>query len=273
MAQDRRDLADFSAVQCSAPFPVTLRIAPGTSSVLLTASQDFAAELARVQTDVSNGTLTISYTGQFSSAGASAFGGSFAGGAVFASGGSSFSSSTSSSGGESVSIINGVVYRNGQRVDGGDEGGAGGAMPDIRITVTAARFAALTLAGVGSIGNESVSALTEPELEVQLTGTGQLRLSNIQADTVRASLNGTGQMSLSGGATTLSANLQGTGQLEALELPVQDAEVWVAGTGQAKVTVAQRLSGGIQGVGAIGYRGDPQLDVQKSFTGRLYKIP
>jgi hypothetical protein len=105
----------------------------------------------------------------------------------------------------------------------------------------------------------SLSALT-------LTGSGNISVSGIEAQSLTVTLAGSGTLTGSGTATSLDVMVSGSGHAQFARLVASDVQAVVSGSGAIFVTATKSLDASVPGSGTIVYAGSPQ-DVTKSVTG------
>lgn len=109
--------------------------------------------------------------------------------------------------------------------------------------------------------------VTVPSLRsATLSGTGQLMLTGVAANTFTARLPGTGTLVASGRATRIDASVSGDGAIRLESLLATDATVTVGGTGSVMIHVTGSLNATVSGTGSIIYTGHPE-SVTKTITG------
>ena len=111
-----------------------------------------------------------------------------------------------------------------------------------------------------------------PSLDLNVSGSGEVRMNFIDYDAIDIQLSGSGYIELEGTGGELQAHISGSGDIVALDCPVREAEVHVSGSGTAKVDVAQKLTAHISGSGDVYYEGSPVVDSHISGSGRVVKI-
>lgn len=110
-------------------------------------------------------------------------------------------------------------------------------------------------------------AVTVPSLRsATLSGTGQLVVTGVAADTFTARLPGTGTVVASGQADRVDGSVSGEGALTLDSLLATDATVTVDGTGSVAVYASGSLRAAVSGTGSVVYTGHPQ-SVSKTITG------
>ncbi|HRI60096.1 MAG TPA: head GIN domain-containing protein [Saprospiraceae bacterium] len=109
-------------------------------------------------------------------------------------------------------------------------------------------------------------------LDLDVSGSGEIRMNFIDYDDIDIQLSGSGYIELEGTGGELNAHVSGSGDIVALDCPVREAEVHVSGSGTVKVDVAQKLTAHISGSGDVYYQGSPVVDSEISGSGRVVKI-
>ena len=100
-----------------------------------------------------------------------------------------------------------------------------------------------------------------------LTGSGNIVVSGIEAESLKVTLPGSGTLTGSGTATRLDVTVSGSGTVQFTRLVANDAQAVVSGSGTIFITATKTLDASVSGSGAILYTGNPQ-DVTKSVTGK-----
>jgi len=99
-----------------------------------------------------------------------------------------------------------------------------------------------------------------------LSGSGNIVVTGVEADSLDVSLPGSGTLTGSGTAARLDVGVAGSGMVQFTELVAQAVRAAVSGSGSVFVTATESLDASVPGSGAIIYAGSPQ-DVTKSITG------
>jgi hypothetical protein len=109
--------------------------------------------------------------------------------------------------------------------------------------------------------------VTMPSLRsATLSGTGQLMLTGVAANTFTARLPGAGTLVASGHAARIDASISGDGAMRLESLLATDATVTVGGTGSVMIHVSGSLDATVSGTGSIIYIGHPE-SVTRTITG------
>jgi hypothetical protein len=106
---------------------------------------------------------------------------------------------------------------------------------------------------------ESTVTINVPELEAfVINGAGDVDIRGFDGGAFSYRLRGAGDTELSGKVDELEIQLSGAGDIDASDLVAQDAEVRVSGAGNAKVHVENRIDARVSGVGNIVCYGNPK---------------
>src|SRR5690606_29610430 len=139
----------------------------------------------------------------------------------------------------------------------------------IKITIPFQDIEGVALAGSGDLWNEDV--ITANTFKAALAGSGDVTLK-INASHVKGSLAGSGDLTLKGVTENLDASVAGSGDFHGFDLEAQNTEVNVAGSGDAQVVSKKSLKARVSGSGDISYRGNPEFeDTKVAGSGSIRK--
>ncbi len=99
-----------------------------------------------------------------------------------------------------------------------------------------------------------------------LTGSGNLVVDGIAAESFAVALPGSGTITGSGTTTRLAVTVGGSGTVQVTRLVAHQVRAAVSGSGSIFVNATDRLDASVSGTGAILYVGNPKV-VTKSITG------
>ncbi|MBL4685881.1 MAG: DUF2807 domain-containing protein, partial [Nannocystaceae bacterium] len=90
--------------------------------------------------------------------------------------------------------------------------------------------------------------LTTPSLrEIDLSGSSAVQADGLSDDSFVFEVSGSGKLTAVGKGKTLKANVSGSGEIDAIALPVADANVKVSGSGRVKSTATSSLTADVSG--------------------------
>jgi hypothetical protein len=99
-----------------------------------------------------------------------------------------------------------------------------------------------------------------------LSGSGNIVVTGVEAESLDANLPGSGTLTGSGTAAQLDVDVAGSGVVQFTGLVAQTVRAAVSGAGSVFINATGSLDASVSGSGAILYAGDPQ-DVTRSVTG------
>ena len=112
-----------------------------------------------------------------------------------------------------------------------------------------------------------------PSLEsVDLHGAGDIDISGFTGSSFSFNLSGAGNLTMDGEVDDLEVRVSGAGNIDTRKLEAQNVEVSISGAGNAKVYASNSLNGRVSGVGNLSYYGDPEhKKTQVSGLGHIRK--
>ena len=130
----------------------------------------------------------------------------------------------------------------------------------IHISVPVSDIDGLILTGSGDI--TSNSTLNTSGLDVNLIGSGDISL-DVKANKVDAKVTGSGDLKLSGSVTDFEIKVTGSGDFKGSELTAKNTQVYVSGSGSAKVNATNSIKARVNGSGDVSYSGNPEFSDTK----------
>ena len=112
----------------------------------------------------------------------------------------------------------------------------------------------LKLRGAGAL--TGLGTLRVPALAVALTGAGQATLA-VSNTRTSVAISGAGTVTMSGTTTNQEVSIDGAGRYHGFGLQSAATVASIVGYGSSKVLATKSLTGTINGVGRICYRGQP----------------
>lgn len=90
-----------------------------------------------------------------------------------------------------------------------------------------------------------------------LTGSGGLRMSGLEQDSLSVDLRGSGDVRVEGGADTLTLKLQGSGDIDAAQLEARKVVIKLDGSGDIRAYAAEEADVSVRGSGDVNIAGNP----------------
>lgn len=138
----------------------------------------------------------------------------------------------------------------------------------VNIYITAKTLTNLILSGSGQMKVDGT--IKAPDFKASVSGSGSMTVA-AEAVKLQATVSGSGNMKLSGSAQTSELTLSGSGNLSGGDFKTKNAIVTVSGSGNAGLTVEQDLKATLSGSGNIRYSGNPNVSETKSGSGKIAK--
>lgn len=142
----------------------------------------------------------------------------------------------------------------------------------IRIYITMPDISEIELSGSGSV--ESQTPIKAASLKIDLSGSGNIKITSLQTPELKANITGSGDIFLTGDndQAGMDATITGSGSIKADELRVANATIHITGSGSARVNVLKELETNITGSGSVLYKGNPLINAHSTGSGRTSSL-
>jgi hypothetical protein len=143
----------------------------------------------------------------------------------------------------------------------------------INAYITMPEINQLSVSGSGDLICET--PVKTNEIDVKVSGSGSIRMQNLESHEVSAVITGSGDITLAGSTSEngeLDAVITGSGSFKSDEMAFDEAEVTITGSGSAKVNVLKELETNITGSGSVLYKGNPMINANATGSGRTKSI-
>lgn len=143
---------------------------------------------------------------------------------------------------------------------------------EITIYITTPQINALAVSGSGDILAED--EIKTKSIDLSVSGSGNINLSELSAERVTNSISGSGNIILAGKTTAqdLSVAMSGSGNFKALDFSADDVSVKVSGSGNASVAANKNLYIRLMGSGNVTYKGKPLIDQSTTGSGSVKRV-
>ena len=139
----------------------------------------------------------------------------------------------------------------------------------LNIYVEGPAFEKINLLGSGNIKTEN--ALTGSNLELDLTGSGNITVKDAAFNKIEADIAGSGNIELSGTADSDDLSLSGSGNIEAKNLKAKTVKAHITGSGGIDCYAETDLDVSITGSGDVRYSGTPSVKTRVTGSGNVEK--
>lgn len=142
----------------------------------------------------------------------------------------------------------------------------------IDIYITATEIGGLAVSGSGDI--IAGSGLESGNLDLTVSGSGNISLKNLDAERVKAAISGSGNVLIDQGniGDEFSVAISGSGSVKAGNTESRAADVKISGSGNCSLKARETLKARVAGSGNIKYSGNPQVDSSVSGSGTVKKL-
>jgi hypothetical protein len=145
-----------------------------------------------------------------------------------------------------------------------------GSHEPILVRITAPGITDLDVSGSGLIDVQNEWLGTT--LETTISGSGKIRLGQVQCDMLKANISGSGDIEAEGGQAGSEVTISGSGNIEVRYVVASDVDANISGSGNIYTQANNLLDASISGSGSIYYLGNPQINAHVSGSGSIMKI-
>jgi hypothetical protein len=142
-------------------------------------------------------------------------------------------------------------------------------LPLIETKVTNGKLVIRTMRSIRPVQSLIIKATVSDLTAIMLGGAGELAITGIANDNLRAILTGAGTVTLSGQTSNLLLTLSGVGSADARELVAKVATIDMSGAGRTDVSPVVSLHVTITGAGTVTYSGEPTITQKITGVGKL----
>lgn len=141
----------------------------------------------------------------------------------------------------------------------------------IKITVHSPNLKGLSISGSGDINVQN--SVNTSDLELNISGSGNIYLPFLNSQNVSARISGTGDIKIAGGGTkTETLTVSGSGNIDAKDFVAENCTAKISGLGDISVHATEILNVTISGTGDVSYRGKPSVSSDISGLGKLIHL-
>lgn len=136
------------------------------------------------------------------------------------------------------------------------------------VYISSPEIEALIISGSGNM--QVTDAMPSTDLFLKISGSGNITIPALTANSVDANISGSGEILIQGGTIhEEQLDISGSGSINLSNLIAQNGDIKIAGSGNARVYVTDHLKVRISGSGSVYYRGTPAIDVSITGSGKL----
>jgi len=142
-------------------------------------------------------------------------------------------------------------------------------MGRLTIYVTMEQVEELSVSGSGQI--EAETPIQTSELSLNLSGSGDINIGELQANELDASISGSGDIRLAGKSNLdeMELDITGSGDFHGEDLQADEADIDISGSGTCRIHAVNELEVSITGSGKVRYKGNPKVNASISGSGSV----
>jgi hypothetical protein len=141
----------------------------------------------------------------------------------------------------------------------------------IIVKVTGPDLNSLRISGSGNI--QTLNDITTQGLDLDVSGSGNIRMGSLTATAIDANISGSGNIGINSGATqSQRLKISGSGNINLLGVPAKSVSTTTSGSGEMRVFASEMLNVTISGSGSVYYFGAPSVNASISGSGAVRKL-
>lgn len=141
----------------------------------------------------------------------------------------------------------------------------------LSIYITSSELEAVKISGSAQFNSEE--AISSEEMELAMSGSGNILFEKLTAEEVDVRISGSGDIELFGGsADEMDVRISGSGKVNAETFEVNEFSTGISGSGSVRVTVKEELDAKISGSGKVYYHGSPRVNSSSSGSGKVVSL-
>lgn len=139
----------------------------------------------------------------------------------------------------------------------------------VDVYVTIPQVDGLMTSGSGSIISEG--NIESRILDLMVSGSGTIKLTDLKSEKVSATLSGSGNIHLMGkqNSSEFKAVVSGSGNVKAIDFPVENVDLKISGSGNCWVNCSKKLAVRLVGSGNVIYRGNAEVESTILGSGKV----
>jgi hypothetical protein len=141
----------------------------------------------------------------------------------------------------------------------------------LKVYITVTDLSDITVAGSGDVVVNSL--LKTQNLNLEISGSGKIRITDLSAAKVELQIAGSGNINVKGNSTDrMDVNVTGSGDVKASELQTKTADVNITGSGSVEIYATEYLEDNIIGSGNLYYKGNPKVNSRITGSGHAREL-
>lgn len=137
----------------------------------------------------------------------------------------------------------------------------------VTVYVTMPAIEALSVSGSGQMQAEN--AVKADALDLSVSGSGKLTVAKLTADRLNSTVSGSGEIMVAGICPQHEARISGSGNLRASDLHTETSAIRISGSGDGRLYARRSLEASIAGSGNVYVRGGANVRSTIAGSGRV----
>jgi hypothetical protein len=140
---------------------------------------------------------------------------------------------------------------------------------NVTVYVTMPTVAEISVSGSGQIQAEE--AVKAAQLSLAVSGSGRILLPQLTASELKSAVSGSGEILVAGTCPEHEARISGSGNVRASELRTEASAIRISGSGTGRLYASRTLEASIAGSGDVYVRGGATVSSKIAGSGRVRK--
>lgn len=139
----------------------------------------------------------------------------------------------------------------------------------VNVYITMPEIEDLSVSGSGKA--EIMDALRADDLNLSVSGSGNILTSGVSAKIMKCRISGSGNINLGSGGEVSGADLSisGSGSYRGEDAKIGEMDISISGSGNCSCNVTESLTARVSGSGNVTYTGNPRIDARISGSGKV----
>lgn len=140
---------------------------------------------------------------------------------------------------------------------------------NITVYITTPAISQIKVTGSGDVKSNS-EFTSQDEMNFSITGSGDLTIA-VNTPRLKAAIAGSGNLNASGETRDVKVSIAGSGNFNGYDLKAENADINIAGSGDASIYADVHLKANIMGSGGVHYKGNAIVDKSVMGSGTVSK--
>nr|WP_317614836.1 head GIN domain-containing protein [Hymenobacter psychrotolerans] len=139
----------------------------------------------------------------------------------------------------------------------------------VTVYITVPAIEELSVSGSGQLKTEG--DLKAEALSLGVSGSGQLTVPKLTADKLQSTVSGSGEITVAGTCPQHEARISGSGNVRASDLRTEASAIRISGSGDGRLYARRSLEASIAGSGDVYVRGGANVKSKIAGRGRVHQ--